>query len=69
MAQITLEQFKSEELQRKTIKLRAIKDGKAFSRIPWFYKEGDIVEAKFFGSMVFFTKGGETIHFYDFELV
>lgn len=69
MAAVTLEQFKSDKLQKKTLKLRAIKDGKSCSKTPWLYKVGDIVEAKFFGSMVFFTKGGETINFYDFELI
>lgn len=68
MAQVTFEEFQSKELQHKTLKLRAVKDGKAFSKTPWFYKAGDIVEAKFFNSMVFFTKGGETINFFDFEL-
>lgn len=65
--EVSFEEFKNN--QNKPLKLRAITDGIIYAKQRRCYKKGDILEAKFAGSMVFFLEGGESINFYDFELV
>lgn len=52
----------------KPLKLRALVDGIIYADPRREYKKGDVLEAEFIGSMVFFLKGGESISYYDFEL-
>lgn len=69
MSQITEEIIHTPGI--KPFKIRAIQDGKIYggaeSGKP--FKKGDIFEAKFIGSMIFFLVGGGTSSFYKFEIL